>query len=284
MSTEIKVGQVWRDKDKRRNTVIEIITTVDPITDTVVGLIVGTEEEREYKVERLLKRWEMVVDKSGEDEPFEWDGKGSMKILNEHAGDMNLAEIHSTREAWLDDAVVKLREGIFGDKYPVPDVHVSVGWPGGRGPKANTIGQCWHPEQSSDGIGQIFISPVLADPAAVLETLVHELVHAINHKNGDNGHRTPFRRIAEDLGLEGKMTATHAGALLAAELEEVAVELGVYPHSKINVESKPRVQKTYMLKFVSPEEPDFFVRMTASKLEEYGAPRDPWGNEMEQEL
>ena len=39
----------------------------------------------------------------------------------------------------------------------------------------------------------------------------------------------------------------------------------------------------YLLKFVSPEEPDFFVRMTKGKYEEYGAPRDPWGNEMEQE-
>lgn len=310
MST-VKVGQVWRDKDKRRNTIIEIIDTVTSDSGNLaVGLVVGTEEEREYLVDRILKRWEMVVDKSDEDEPFEWDGKGSMKTLaehahvhrngeciknrngvkcdvpqaSEHAGDMDLQQIHKTREEWLNAAVDKLREGIFGKEHPVPEVRVSVGWPGGRGPKQNTIGQCWHPEQSADGIGQIFISPVLSAPVEVLETLVHELVHAINHKNGDNGHRAPFKRIAEPVGLEGEMTSTHAGEELAAKLEEIGDQLGKYPHAAINLADKPKVQKTYMLKFVSPEEPDFFVRMTASKLEEYGAPRDPWGNEMEQEL
>ena len=70
---------------------------------------------------------------------------------------------------------------------------------------------------------------------------------------------------------------------LAEKLEAIGNMLGKYPHAAISLESKPKVQKTYMLKFVSPEEPDFFVRMTKGKYEEYGAPRDPWGNEMEQE-
>lgn len=263
MSIEVKVGQVWRDKDKRRNTVIEILSVPNDMRGDaeVIGLVVGTEDERSYRIERLQKRWEMVEEK-----------------------DTELAEIHDTREAWLNAAVDKLRTEIFGEKYPVPEVRVSVGWPGGRGPKANTIGQCWPGESASDSVGQIFISPVLAEPVKVLETLVHEMVHAINHANGETGHRAPFKSIAERVGLEGKMTSTHAGEMLAAKLSEIAEVLGTYPHAAINLESKPRVQKTYMLKFVSPQEPDFFVRMTASKLEEYGAPRDPWGNEMEQEL
>lgn len=270
MSINIKVGQVWRDKDKRRNTVIEILSVPNDLRGDaeVTALVVGTEDERSYRIERLVKRWELIQEKDVELEA----------VLTKSAAK------HETREQWLKTAVDKLREGIFGDKYPVPEVRVSVGWPGGRGPKQNTIGQCWQPEHSADGVGQIFISPVLSDPVKVLATLVHELVHAINHVNGESGHRGPFKRIAEDLGLEGKMTATEAGPELEEKLEEVAEELGTYPHAAINLESKPKVQKTYMLKFVSPEEPDFFVRMTQSKLEEYGAPRDPWGNEMEQEL
>lgn len=268
--TTVKIGQVWRDKDKRRGTVIEIINTYEYDSGEVLALVVGTEQERTYNVERLQKRWELVSEK--------------VDAESEHAGDQDLPKIHETREQWLRTAVTKLSEDIFGDDYEVPEVRVSVGWPGGRGPKTNTIGQCWPGDSSADGVGQIFISPVLVDPIAVLETLVHELIHAINHKDGDTGHRTAFKRIADPIGLEGKLTATHAGPELADKLSMVSEELGEYPHAAINVADKPKVQKTYMLKFVSPTEPDFFVRMTASKLEEYGAPRDPWGNEMEQEL
>ena len=38
-----------------------------------------------------------------------------------------------------------------------------------------------------------------------------------------------------------------------------------------------------MLKVVSINDPEFFVRMTVSKIDEYGFPRDPWGDEMELE-
>lgn len=275
MST-VKVGQVWRDKDKRRNTVIEIVSVPNDLRGDaeVIGLVVGTEDERSYRIERLLKRWEMLEDKlSTLDEELEQLIKGK-----------ELPKIHDTREAWLNAAVDKLKDGIFEPKkFDVPEVRVSVGWPGGRGPKANIIGQCWPGESATDKVGQIFISPVLVEPVAVLETLVHEVVHAINHANGETGHRGPFRRIAEVLGLEGKMTATHAGEELAEKLEEIGNQLGEYPHAGIIPTERPKVQKTYMLKLVSPEEPDYFVRMTQGKLDEYGAPRDPWGNEMELE-
>ena len=269
----VKVGQVWQDKDKRRDTVIEIIKVPTDLRGDaeVIGLVVGTEEERTSSVDRLVKRWELMSEKDTELEA----------VLSKDIAQME--QKHATREQWLSAAVVALREGIFAPDHTVPEVRVSVGWPGGRGPKQNRIGECWQPDSSADGIGQIFISPVLSDPVEVLATLTHELVHAINHKDGDNGHRAPFKRIAESVGLEGKMASTHAGEALAEKLEAIGNMLGKYPHAAISLESKPKVQKTYMLKFVSPEEPDFFVRMTKGKYEEYGAPRDPWGNEMEQE-
>lgn len=57
----VKVGQIWRDKDKRRDTRIEIIDfrTGEDFEPIVVGLVVGTEEERDYKLDRLTKRWRM---------------------------------------------------------------------------------------------------------------------------------------------------------------------------------------------------------------------------------
>src|SRR5690606_16179839 len=87
MSIEVKVGQVWRDKDKRRNTVIEILSVPNDMRGDaeVIGLVVGTEDERSYRIDRLQKRWEMVTEKSEEPEIFEWDGKGSMRTLAEHA-------------------------------------------------------------------------------------------------------------------------------------------------------------------------------------------------------
>lgn len=261
----VKVGQVWRDKDKRRNTVIEIIKVEG---NKAAGLVVGTEEERTYNVERLQKRWELVQEKN-----------------TEPVGDTDLAKKHATREQWLSAAVVALREGIFAPDHTVPEVRVSVGWPGGRGPKQNRIGECWQPDSSADGIGQIFISPVLSDPVEVLATLTHELVHAINHKDGDNGHRAPFKRIAESVGLEGKMASTHAGEALAEKLEAIGNMLGKYPHAAISLESKPKVQRTYMIR-VKPVhcdecDPDYVIRMTQRWIDE-GMPLCPHGTKMEE--
>lgn len=61
----VKVGQVWQDKDKRRNTRIEILAVGEAV-DTAIGLVVGTEQERTYEISRLVKRWELVKDVSDE--------------------------------------------------------------------------------------------------------------------------------------------------------------------------------------------------------------------------
>lgn len=254
MST-VKVGQVWRDKDKRRQRLVEVLSVTE---NEVHALIVGTEDETSLKLDRFVKRWELVQEKS-----------------TEPVGDMNLAKKHATREQWLSAAVVKLREGIFAPDHTVPEVRVSVGWPGGRGPKQNRIGECWQPDSSADGIGQIFISPVLSDPVEVLATLTHELVHAINHKDGDNGHRAPFKRIAESVGLEGKMASTHAGEALAEKLEAIGNMLGKYPHAAISLESKPKVQKTYQLKAVCAYDDEYKVRMTQKMADDWGMPLCP---------
>lgn len=89
------------------------------------------------------------------------------------------------REEWLQQAVKKV-ETLF-DGRQLPEVYVSVGFPGGRGKKSTTVGQCWSSATSGDGKQHIFIHPVLDTDLDVLAVLVHELCHAID--DCESGHR-----------------------------------------------------------------------------------------------
>ena len=250
---ELLIGQTWASKDKRRPK--EGVVT--DFTSATVTLVFDDKSETEYKRDRFMRGWAYV-------EPAELPIK------------------HSTREEWLQAAITLIDAEVFAPIFvEVPQARVSVGWPGGRGPKKNTIGQCFATEAAGDKIAQVFISPVLEDPKLVLATLVHELVHAVD--DCKSGHKKGFIEIAKKTGLTGKWTATVAGDELAETLKGIAQTLGGYPHSALRTVERPNVQKTYMLKIVSVNEPDYFVRMTKGKFEEFGAPRDPWGDEMELE-
>ena len=182
---------------------------------------------------------------------------------------------YSTREAWLQAAIAKL-----APEYPqdLPEVRVSVGFPKGvRGGK-HAIGQCWY--TAEDGIAAVFISPELGPVdvhkgQGVLPTLVHELVHVL--AGPEAGHKGAFRTIAQGIGLEGKMTSTHAGESLAQRLHALAEELGPYPHGKLSG-SVGKKQSTRMLKAeCAPCE--YIVRLSR-KAAEYGMPTCPCGEEM----
>ena len=159
--TQVKVGQVWKDKDKRRNTVIEILKLVDNYAQ---ALVVGTEDERSYDIERLVKRWELIetktystveeadsignivestyemtveadgksgtvrkvnsklVSRAEKPEPvFEWDGKGSIKTLTEHAHIHTHGECVKNRDNVPCD-VPKAQVAVWVGKKPEPEV------------------------------------------------------------------------------------------------------------------------------------------------------------------
>lgn len=179
-----------------------------------------------------------------------------------------------TREEWLSKAVDVLDAFVFTPAgIEVPEVRVSVGWPGGRGNKNSVIGQCWHKEAAKDKVAQVFISPVLDDGIRVLDVLAHELVHAVDENK--SGHRGAFARMAKAIGLEGKMTATVAGEALAAKLASfVLLILGDYPHAALSPDVGIKKQTTRMLKVVCPES-GYIVRTTAKWLAEYGTPLCP---------
>lgn len=182
----------------------------------------------------------------------------------------------TTREQWLMDAIAALRPMFQEKGIEIPEVRVSVGWPGGRGSKSDTIGQCWNTECSADKKPQIFISPVVSEPLQALATLAHEMIHAAD--DCTNGHRGPFGKWARAIGLEGKLTATYAGPELESRLISLQDELGNYPHSALK-KSAPKKQTTRMIKVMCPS-CDYTVRTTAKWIE-VGLPTCPCGTEME---
>lgn len=191
-----------------------------------------------------------------------------------------------TREAWLKDAVEDIRPIFLEHGYEIPEYRVSCGWPSRGATKMNaqTIGQAWSPTCSGDGTPEMFISPVLGadEVATVLATLVHEIVHIV--VGNECGHRGAFKKCATLVGLEGKMTATHAGDDLAGQLSDIAKNLGTYPHAKITPGPTKKKNKNRHHKFVCQEEEcGFTCRASNGPVEEFGPPSH-CGKEMVQDI
>lgn len=185
------------------------------------------------------------------------------------------AESYVTRESWLLAGVDKLRPIFAEVGCEIPAIRVSCGWPGGRGKKAQTIGECWPTVLAEDGVVQSFISPVLDEPVQVLECLTHEVVHAVD--DCKNGHKAPFKKIATGVGLTGKMTATVAGEELKAKLKVIAAQLGPYPHAKLRrpqAGKGGKTQKNRNLLWACPDT-GFKVRTAQSNVDTWGAPLCP---------
>lgn len=148
---------------------------------------------------------------------------------------------YTTRESWLLAAVDLLRP-IFLDKNHIipPDVMVSCGF-ASTGTRSHHVGQCWSKQSSTNEQNQIFISPALHEPVEVLDTLMHELVHAVDdcqHKHGKE-----FKRIALSLGMKGPMRSADAGPELKETLKQLSQKLGAYPHGKLKVTHQKAVSR-----------------------------------------
>ena len=142
---------------------------------------------------------------------------------------------HTTREAWLLAAVELLRP-IFKEKqHIIPgNCQVSCGF-ASTGSKHH-IGQCWSRKSSVHDSNQIFVSPALLDPVLVLDTLVHELVHAVD--DCEHKHGKEFKKIALSLGMVGPMRSAGAGPALKVKLAELSAQLGPYPHGGLHISTR----------------------------------------------
>ena len=176
---------------------------------------------------------------------------------------------HLLREAWLSYAIMALVP-IFKEKgFTVPDCHPSCGF-ASSGIRSGHIGQCWPRDSCASGINQIFVCPTLEDPIAVLDTLVHEMAHAVD--NCEHGHGKEFKKIATTVGLVGPMRSTTAGPKLLQRLQDLVDQLGPYPHSEIQKVGK-RSRLYERPKAVCPE-CGFTVPMLKAYLH-YGPPICP---------
>jgi hypothetical protein len=206
-----------------------------------------------------------------------------------------------SREAWLEAAIGMFRPRFEEVGLPLPEhVHVSVGF--GYGSRAESkfiLGQTWARRASADGVNHVFVGPQEGDPASMLITLLHELIHVADDNR--SGHKGAFAEAATRLGFNGPMTQTPPSVGLAAELAVMAAELGAFDHAKLDpdmalvpvpvpaggeavdppkIHSGPAKQGTRMIKLVAPD-CGYQVR-TTRKWIELGAPMCPHGVTMEE--
>ena len=152
---------------------------------------------------------------------------------------MEVKEQMQLREAWLEQAVILLREhmascSVYLYSYP----RVSCGFPS-RGGEVRTVGQCFSPKVCRDGRSQVFISPVVSGSIEVLGILLHELIHAtvgVEHKHGK-----VFSQAAKSVGLVRPWRSTTIGETLRPVLNRFVTLLGPYPHAAIQMEAMQRV-------------------------------------------
>ena len=182
-----------------------------------------------------------------------------------------------TREQWLLGGIAALRTVFRDAGHAIPsNVRATCGWPSksALARKKQRIGECWADTMSEDKHFEIFISPSLSDPARVLDTLAHELVHASVGLEAKHGK--VFRHCALAIGLEGKMTATHAGDKLSARLHALADELGAYPHGALHGKDATTGEKKQTARMIKVEcSCCGYVARTTAKWLEHGAPLCP---------
>lgn len=193
---------------------------------------------------------------------------------------MNL--IHHTREQWLTAAVDALRPSFDALGKPVPlAIRAACGFPL-HARRSKAIGQCWASTASADRHIEILISPVLAQPREVFETLVHELCHATD---GAMNHGVAFQKVARDMGLVacggGKQPwkSTRGDDAFGPRYSAIMDSLGDYPHGQLTPGAEAKVQPTRMLKLVCGS-CGYTVRTTA-KWVSVGLPTCPCGDSLQ---
>jgi hypothetical protein len=187
----------------------------------------------------------------------------------EVATDATFTVNHDNRERWLAALAGHLRQRFASLGYEVPvNVKLSCGFPSrsGAARKNRSTGECWDKTASEGGMFEVFISPVLSDGLEVAHTTAHELVHATVGLAA--GHRHPFRKCAQAIGLEGKMKSTVPSEAFKRWFSEVVDQLGPYPHDRLVVRGREKKQSTRLIKVECPvclaEHSPYIVRMSAS--------------------
>lgn len=197
-------------------------------------------------------------------------------LIDDTLIDDTLASVghHGTREDWLTAAVVGLTPAFKAQGLTIPQVRVSCGFPS-NAKRSGAIGECWSSKASNDGTVEILISPVVDKPSAVLEVLVHELVHAA----GFMSHGAGFGVVCRAVGLttvNGSWKSTTGDSTFMDRYSDLLNSLGAYPHARLNLSGQTKTQPTRMLKAVCGC--GYTIRLT-QKWADKGLPTCPCGDE-----
>ena len=162
-----------------------------------------------------------------------------------------------TRQEWLDKAIILLMAEFKPEGLKLPKYRATIGI------AKRTIGQCFYPECSSDKTTEIMISPTQDKPLDILEVTAHEMVHAT--LGAGFGHGPKFKKLANSIGLVGKMTATEAGPDFVKRTKTILKELGPLAHKKLDVTIGRKKQTTRMIKVECSDDSCGMVFRTSNK-------------------
>jgi hypothetical protein len=177
-----------------------------------------------------------------------------------------------SRETWLTKMTDLLRPDFIEAGVTLPEkIRSSCGFPSksALADKTRRIGEAWSCENSEDQSFETFITPLIGDAVEASAVLVHELIHCA--VGLECGHKGLFKTVAKRIGLEGKMTATVAGAELKVRLEALVAKIGSYPHAKLVASNRPKKQGTRMLLVRCPK-CGCICRMTRKWVDGAGCP------------
>lgn len=141
-------------------------------------------------------------------------------------------DVKVNREAWLRSAYGLLRKKLLAEAPESVALSWSFPAKGGTSATRRRIGECHYKGASADGQVEgdrvLLISPMLRTPYDLVETLLHEMVHAALPMG--TGHRKQFSRLAARTGLVKPWTATKASPELAKRItDEFLRELPEWP-------------------------------------------------------
>ena len=178
-----------------------------------------------------------------------------------------------TDQAWLRAAVDGLRPDFeaIGKTLPAA-MRCNFGFTSHGSKKTGISGQFYDGGASTDTIPKLIIRCNTDDPAAILEAVVHQCVHAV--VGVEEGHGKAFREVALRIGLEPPMRTSKAGKRLSERLHALSAELGPFPNARLNFETtgadgkekrvadQPKTQENRQLKATCPK-CGYTVRTTA---------------------
>lgn len=166
-----------------------------------------------------------------------------------------MKKLELDREMWLTEAAQFVLDNIIHPQMPKSwnpptPYRVSLGYPPRARADSKVVAVCIKSEASADGTSEIFVSPKSSNSLELLGHLTHELVHYSD--DCASGHKHHFAKLARNIGLEGKLTATKPGVKLEASLEKIIKILGEIPHAAIDLGKAKAKQTTRMIKVACP--------------------------------